>query len=87
MSGFVPFSSIPSLKRTADEAAAASKAGDWRRAAALWDQLRRMQPEEPLYWVKTGEACLEAGKALQTTRKAASNQSGLAWLFIERHRE
>jgi len=77
--------------RTAEEAEAAEKARDWRRAATLWDQLRRAQPEEPLYWIKTGEACLEAGKALQTAKKAVSNLSqeteGLGRLFIERHRQ
>jgi hypothetical protein len=85
MAGFVPFCSVPSLKRTADEAERASKAHHWPHAAALWEHLCKAQPEEPLYWAKLGEACLEISKALEAAQKAAytrcKGSGGLTALF------
>jgi tetratricopeptide (TPR) repeat protein len=42
-----------------DEATAASDARDWPRAAALWDELRTAQPQDPHWWLKAGEAYSE----------------------------
>src|SRR5439155_11657968 len=47
---------------------AASDAGEWHRAAELWDGLRADFPHDPRCWHKTGEACCEAGMFEQTER-------------------
>jgi tetratricopeptide (TPR) repeat protein len=53
----------PDRSRTAELAAAkaASDAKEWRRAAELWDRLRRDLPQDARCWHKTGEAYCEAG--------------------------
>jgi len=48
-----------SLTAKRDEATAASDARDWPRAAALWDELRAAQPQDPHWWFKAGEAYSE----------------------------
>ena len=48
-----------SLTAKRDEATAASDARDWPRAAALWDELRTAQPQDPHWWFKAGEAYSE----------------------------
>jgi tetratricopeptide (TPR) repeat protein len=52
------FSSDKSAREEA--ATAASERGDWERAAALWDELRKMFPQNASYWLKAGEALSEA---------------------------
>lgn len=42
-------------------ASAASDAGDWGRALALWEGLRAERPGDSLCWLKTGEAYCQAG--------------------------
>src|SRR6476469_2542755 len=39
----------------------ASRAKEWRRAAALWDELRIAAPNDARHWAKAGEAYCEAG--------------------------
>ena len=39
----------------------ASRAKEWRRAAALWDELRIEAPNDARHWAKAGEAYCEAG--------------------------
>ncbi len=39
----------------------ASGAKEWRRAAALWDELRIEAPNDARHWAKAGEAYCEAG--------------------------
>ena len=43
------------------EANAATDAGEWLRAAELWDALRHDLPQDARSWIKTGQAYCEAG--------------------------
>ena len=61
----------------------ASRAKEWRRAAALWDALRIEAPSDARHWAKAAEAYCEAGlldSADQLLVKALGLFPGDAWL-------
>jgi tetratricopeptide (TPR) repeat protein len=59
MSDLTEATASRSLAARLDEANAATEARDWPRAAALWDELRAAQPQDPHWWFKAGEAYSE----------------------------
>jgi FkbH-like protein len=61
----------------------ASRAKEWRRAAALWDELRLEAPIDARHWAKAAEAYCEAGlldSADELLAKALGLFPGDAWL-------